>query len=182
MDELTTLGFILVANFAGYGLAWAAVTQWGYTGRRLDRLSWWFRYRWDELSNVVQTLILMVLCPLFFILFALFFILGIYGLSVGFGHAEKTQLSVTGEFYLGHTAEKRKEFDLHIAPRLSALIDSRLDLVIATREAQVLWLSDWRPDEREFQAMDDSEFYDWFIQCFSEQLSPNSDLTRYFKG
>ena len=182
MDGLTILGLILVANFAGYGLAWAAVTQWGYTGRRLDRLSWWFRHRWDELSNVVQTLILMVLCPLFVILIALLFILGIFGLSIGFEHAEKTQLSVTGEFYLGHTAEKRKEFDLHIAPRLSALIDSRLDLVIATREAQVLWLSNWMPDEREFQTVDDSEFYDWFIQCFSEQLSPNSDLTRYFKG
>jgi len=88
MDGLTTLSLILVANFAGYGLAWAAVTQWGYTGQRLDRLSWWFRHRWDELSNVVQTLILMIMTPLILIIAALFFILGIYGLSIGFEHAK----------------------------------------------------------------------------------------------
>ena len=88
MDGLTTLGLILVANFAGYGLAWAAVTQWGYTGERLDRLSWWFRHRWDELSNAVQALIFMVLCPLGVIAFALFFILGIFGFVVGFEHAK----------------------------------------------------------------------------------------------
>ena len=182
MDGLINLGFILVANFAGYGLAWAAVTQWGYTGKRFGRLSWWLRLRWDESSGAVQTLIIIIMSPLFIFVIALVFILGIYGLSIGFGHAEKMQLSVTGELYLGHTADKQKEFDLHIVPRLSPLIDSRIDLVIATREAQVLWLSDWMPDEREFQTVDDSEFYDWFIQCFSEQLSPNSDLTRYFKG
>ena len=27
----------------------------------------------------------------------------------------------------------------------------------------------------------DSEFYDWFIQSFSEQLSPDSELKRFFK-
>jgi len=181
MDGLIQLGFILAANLAGYGLAWAAVTQWGYTGQRLVHLSWWFRDKWDALSVTVQTLSFMVLTPLGLFAFALFFILGIYGFVIGFGHAEKTQLRLTGEFYLGRNAEKQKEFDLHIAPRLSALIDSRLDFVIAKREAQNLWLSDWIPNEHEFTVVDDSEFYDWFVQCFSEQLSPDSELKRFFK-
>jgi|DEB0MinimDraft_6_1074348.scaffolds.fasta_scaffold12255_3 hypothetical protein len=88
MDGLTNLGLSLVANFAGYGLAWAAVTQWGYTGKRFGDLSWRLRLRWDALSNAAQTLILMALCPLGFIAFALFFILGIFGFVVGFEHAK----------------------------------------------------------------------------------------------
>ena len=88
MDGLTNLGLILVANFAGYGLAWAAVTQWGYTGKRFGDLSWRLRLRWDELSNAAQTLIFMALCPLGIIAFALFFILGIFGFVLGFEHAK----------------------------------------------------------------------------------------------
>lgn len=180
MDGLTNLGLILVANFAGYGLAWAAVTQWGYTGKRFGDLSWRLRLRWDELSNAVQTLILIIVCPLFMFAFALFFILGIFGFVVGFDHAKETQLRVTGESYLGQKADKQTEFLLHIDPRLSVLIENSFDLDTAKQDALVFWLSDWMPDEHQFTAVHDSEFYDWFIQCFSEQLSPDSELTRYF--
>jgi len=178
MEIYESIALAVVTNFAGYGFAWAAVTQWGYTGQGLDRISWRFRHRWDELSGAAQTLIFMALSPLIVIAVFLFFVSGIFGFVVGFGHAETAHLKLTGQFYLGEHREKEREFERNIVPRLNRSFESEADCWSAKRLALPMYLSQWLPEPLESEPSNDEEFYDLFVLCFQESLDPASDLAK----
>jgi len=180
MEIYESIALAVVTNFAGYGFAWAAVTQWGYTGQGLDRISWRFRHRWDELSGAAQTLIFMALSPLIVIAVFLFFVSGIFGFVVGFGHAETANLKLTGQFYLGQHREKEREFERNIVPRLHRSLESEANRGSAKRLALPMYLSQWLPDSLESEPSNDEEFYDLFVLCFQKSLDPASDLAKSF--
>ena len=41
MEIYEIIGLVAVTNFAGYGLAWAAINHWGYRDETADEVSWW---------------------------------------------------------------------------------------------------------------------------------------------
>lgn len=90
MEIYEIIGLVAVTNFAGYGLAWAAVNQWGYRGETADEISWWLRRKWDSLPELVSTLLFMVMTPILGIMFFLIMpVLGLWGLVIGLDHALK---------------------------------------------------------------------------------------------
>ena len=90
MDTYEILALVAVTNFAGYGLAWAAVNQWGYRGETAGEISWWLRSKWESLPELVNVLLFMVMTPILLILgFLVMPVLGLWGLVIGFEHALK---------------------------------------------------------------------------------------------
>ena len=90
MDTYETIALVVVTNFAGYGLAWTAVNQWGYRGETADEVSWWLRSKWESLPELVSVLLFMVMTPILAILgFVVKPVLGLWGLVIGLEHAQK---------------------------------------------------------------------------------------------